>query len=94
MNVAIFGGSFDPPHVGHVLAVAYARATGGFDRVLVVPTYAHSFEKTLSPFAARVDMTSLAMKDLPFAEVSTVEASLPSPSRTIRTLEAQGGSAN
>jgi nicotinate-nucleotide adenylyltransferase len=86
MDVALFGGSFDPPHVGHVLAVAYAVATGGFDRVLVVPVFAHAFEKALSPFDHRVQMARLAMSDLRSAEVTTVERDLGAPSRTLRTV--------
>ncbi len=87
MNVALFGGSFDPPHIGHVLAAAYARATGEFERLLVVPVYAHAFEKPLSPFPDRLAMTRLAMSGLAETEVSPVEASLGAPSRTLRTVQ-------
>jgi nicotinate-nucleotide adenylyltransferase len=87
MDVALYGGSFDPPHVGHVLAAAYALATGGFDRVLVVPVFSHAFDKPLAPFDHRVEMTRLAFAPLRHVEVSTVEAQLGAPSRTIRTLE-------
>jgi nicotinate-nucleotide adenylyltransferase len=86
MDVALFGGSFDPPHVGHVLAVAYAAATGGFDRVLVVPVFAHAFDKALSPFEHRVEMARLAMSDLRSAEVTSVERELGAPSRTLGTV--------
>jgi nicotinate-nucleotide adenylyltransferase len=90
MDVALFGGSFDPPHVGHVLAAAYALATGPFDRVFVVPVLAHAFGKQLAPFEHRVAMTTLAMTDLPRAEVSGVEATLGAPSRTLRTVQHLG----
>jgi nicotinate-nucleotide adenylyltransferase len=87
MNVALFGGSFDPPHVGHVLAVSYALSTGSFERLLVVPVLAHAFGKHLAPYEHRVTMTRLAMSELPRAEVSTVEETLGAPSRTLRTLQ-------
>lgn len=87
MDVALFGGSFDPPHVGHVLAVAYVLATGGFDRVLVVPVFAHAFDKELSPFEHRVQMALLAFAEMPKVTVSTVEAELGTPSRTLRTIQ-------
>ena len=87
MDVALFGGSFDPPHVGHVLAVAYVLSTGGFDRALVVPVLAHAFGKRLAPYEHRVAMTRIAMDELRAAEVSTVEESLGAPSRTLRTVQ-------
>jgi nicotinate-nucleotide adenylyltransferase len=87
MNVALFGGSFDPPHVGHVLAVAYAIATGGFEKVLVVPVFAHAFGKPLSLYEDRVKMTELAMKPFACAEVSRIEETLGTPSRTLTTLQ-------
>jgi len=86
-EVALFGGSFDPPHVGHVLAVAYVLSTHPFDRVMVIPVFAHAFDKPLSPFEHRVAMARLAMADLRRVDVSTVEQALPVPSRTVTTLE-------
>ncbi len=87
MRVAVFGGSFDPPHVGHVLAVAYALSTQALDEVLVVPVYAHAFDKDLAPFADRVEMARLAFAPVVGAKVSTVEGTLDAPSLTVRTLE-------
>jgi|GraSoiStandDraft_23_1057293.scaffolds.fasta_scaffold179292_2 nicotinate-nucleotide adenylyltransferase len=87
MKVAIFGGSFDPPHVGHVLAVAYASSTHDFDQAIVVPVFVHPFDKPLAPFEHRVAMARLAFAPLARTSVSTVEATLGVPSLTIRTLE-------
>jgi len=87
MDVALFGGSFDPPHVGHVLAVAYVLSTGGFDRALIVPVLSHAFGKQLAPYEHRVAMTRIAMDELRAAEVSTVEETLGVPSRTLRTVQ-------
>jgi nicotinate-nucleotide adenylyltransferase len=86
MRVGFFGGSFDPPHVGHVLAVAYAATVGAFERVLVVPVYEHAFDKSLSPFAQRVEMCRLAMLGLARVEVSTLEERLAKPNYTLETL--------
>jgi nicotinate-nucleotide adenylyltransferase len=88
MNVAFYGGSFNPPHVAHVLAAAYLLSVGGFDKILVVPVFDHAFDKELAPFADRVKMTELAMAPLPGVEVSRIEESLGSPSRTLFTLRA------
>jgi len=86
-SVAIYGGSFDPPHVSHVLAAVYALKTGGFERVLVVPVFEHAFHKQLTPFEHRIAMCQLAFADLACVEVSPVEQSLQTPSLTLRTLE-------
>ena len=86
-TVAIFGGSFNPPHVGHVLAVAYVLACTEVDACLVIPTYQHPFAKALAPFEDRLEMCRLAFADLARVEVSRVEEELGGESRTVRTLE-------
>lgn len=88
MNVGFFGGSFNPPHVAHVLAVGYVLATQALDRVLVVPTYDHPLGKALTPFAHRKAMCDLAFRDLRRVEVSTIESELGATSRTLYTLRA------
>jgi nicotinate-nucleotide adenylyltransferase len=87
VRVAVFGGSFNPPHVGHVLVCSLVLATEDLDRVLVVPTYQHPFAKPLAPFDDRVAMCELAMSSLRGVEVSRVEEELGGESRTLRTLE-------
>ena len=90
--VALFGGSFNPPHVGHVLAVTYVLSVGWVERVLVVPVFEHALGKSLVDFEHRAEMARRAFGWLPGVEVSTLESSLGAPSRTLRTilaLEAQ-----
>jgi nicotinate-nucleotide adenylyltransferase len=86
-SVAIYGGSFDPPHIAHVLAAVYALKVGGFDQVLVVPVYEHAFHKRLSAFEHRVRLCELSFAGIAGAEISTVERELATPSLTLRTLE-------
>jgi nicotinate-nucleotide adenylyltransferase len=85
---AVFGGSFDPPHVGHVLVAAYVLAAHGIERVLVTPTAAHAFGKKLSSFEDRVKMCELAFEPLRGVELCTIEQELPAPSYTLHTLQA------
>lgn len=85
-RVAVYGGSFNPPHMGHVLAVAYALSAHPVDEVLVVPCYQHPFSKELAPFEDRFAMCEQAMGWLPGASVSRVEQELGGESRTLRTL--------
>jgi nicotinate-nucleotide adenylyltransferase len=86
-TLAVYGGSFDPPHVAHTLVCAYVLSAHAVDRVLVVPTAQHAFHKPLSPFEHRLRMCEIAMRDLARVEVSAIERSLPAPSLTLRTLE-------
>jgi len=86
-RVAVFGGSFNPPHVAHVLAVSYVLACFEVDRVLVVPVFDHAFDKDLAPFERRLELARLAFAWLPGVEVSRVEERLPTPSYTLQTLE-------
>jgi nicotinate-nucleotide adenylyltransferase len=88
MRVAFFGGSFDPPHVGHVLGATYALSSGQVDRVLCVPVFAHPFAKSLSAFEHRLAMARLAFQTLTRAEVSDIERTLPTPNYTWHTLQA------
>jgi nicotinate-nucleotide adenylyltransferase len=87
-TVAIFGGSFNPPHVGHVLACAYLLSTQPVDEVLVVPVFHHVFGKELATFDDRLAMCRLAMEWIPGVRVSDIERELGGESRTLYTIEA------
>lgn len=86
-RVAVFGGSFNPPHVAHVLAAVYVLSTEPVDEVLVVPVYRHPFAKELAPFEDRLAMCNLAFGWIPRIRVSAVERELGGESLTLRTLE-------
>lgn len=75
MKIGLYGGAFDPPHVGHVMAVAYALAVGGFDEVWVLPTFKHAFEKDadMVPFEHRFAMCRSAFCHLYGVVVSDAE---------------------
>jgi nicotinate-nucleotide adenylyltransferase len=90
MQVAVFGGSFNPPHVAHQMVCLYVLETQPVDKLLVVPTYKHAFDKQLAPFDDRLEMCRRAMAPLgPRAEVSDIERELGGEaSRTLVTLEA------
>ncbi|MCA9570212.1 MAG: nicotinate-nicotinamide nucleotide adenylyltransferase [Myxococcales bacterium] len=89
MRVAIYGGSFNPPHVGHAMVAAWLGWTSRVDRVWLVPTGSHAFGKRLLPFGLRVEMCEvLARCAGSHVDVCTIEAELPVPSYTIDTLRA------
>lgn len=85
---AVYGGSFDPPHIAHALAVSAALCVHDIERVLIVPTYAHAFNKRLSAFEDRLHMCELTFKHLRGVEICSIERELPAPSLTLHTLEA------
>ncbi|WP_394833153.1 nicotinate (nicotinamide) nucleotide adenylyltransferase [Pendulispora rubella] len=85
--VAVFGGSFNPPHLAHVMTALVVLSTHPVDRVLVIPTFAHPFAKQLAPYEDRVRMIELAMAGIARVEISRVEETLGGESRTLRTLE-------
>lgn len=86
-TIAVYGGSFDPPHIAHTLCCAYVLASERIDRALVVPAAAHPFGKPLAPFEHRVRMCELALRDLLRVTISRIEEELPKPSLTLRMLE-------
>ena len=87
-RVAVFGGSFDPPHVAHVLCAAYVLSTQPVDRLIVVPTFAHPFGKKMAAYDHRLEMCERAFADLRRVEISDLEREIGGESRTIFTLRA------
>lgn len=70
MSIAIFGGSFSPPHVAHEALVNAVDALKCFRKIVVMPCYTSLYEKNLVPFEHRVAMTRLMLegKDYDFCK--------------------------
>ncbi len=75
-ELVVYGGSFDPPHMAHVLALCAARAHLGDVEFLVLPSFSHPFAKQLAPFDARVALCVQAFGWIPGLRVSHIEAEL------------------
>lgn len=89
-SVAILGGSFNPPHVAHLMAAYWTLATQGVSEVWLLPAYVHPFGKALAPFEDRVRMCELAARGVRGVAVCTAERDLagdPLVGKTARTLE-------
>jgi len=89
MQIGIFGGTFDPPHKGHVTAVRVARKALGLDQIYVIPTGKppHKMEANDTPGAeARERMVRLQFANEPCVEVSDVELKRPGKSYTVDTV--------
>ncbi len=89
---ALFGGSFDPVHLGHlVVAETAAEALGGAT-IRFMPAREQPFKRAAHQATPeqRADMLALAVRDNPRLHVERVELDLPVPSYTVRTLRALG----
>jgi len=87
VSIGVFGGSFDPPHICHVMVCQYALSIGELDRVLVVPCAEHPFGKQMAPFEDRLEMCRLAMANLGGnVEICDIESRNEGVSYTIDTL--------
>ena len=76
MKIAIYGGSFNPPHLGHVEAARTVAAVLAPDRLLIVPASVppHKALADGSPTAQqRLELCRLAFADIPGAEISEIE---------------------
>jgi nicotinate-nucleotide adenylyltransferase len=89
MRLGLFGGTFDPIHLGHLILAEQCREACGLDRVwfVVAGTPPHKpGERT--PVAHRLEMARIAVAGHPAFEVSEIEAGRPGPHYSFETLEA------
>jgi nicotinate-nucleotide adenylyltransferase len=90
LRTAFFGGSFDPPHLGHLAIARAARTALALDKVLFAPVGAQPLKPrgSTADFADRVAMTRLAIDGEPGFEVSLLDAPGGSgaPNYTLETL--------
>ncbi len=86
----IFGGAFNPVHIGHMRAAIEVAEALAFDRTVLLPSFAplHKSDDALLRFELRVELLWAAARGVKGFEVSEIERGLPAPSTTIQTLEA------
>ena len=87
-KIAIFGGTFNPIHLGHVRLVTAFQERFQFDQILLIPTKIppHKQAPDLAPDKHRYHMCQLAVKDYPYIEVSDIELKRKEKSYTYDTL--------
>lgn len=85
----IFGGSFDPPHYGHLALAEAARAQLGLTRVLFAPVGSppHKAARVLSPVEDRVAMVQLALAEQPAFTLTRADVDRPGPHYTVEMLK-------
>jgi nicotinate-nucleotide adenylyltransferase len=88
MRVGVLGGTFDPPHLGHLILAQEALQALGLAKVLFAPAGEpwRKAGRELSPRGQRLAMVRLAVEGNPGLAVSTAEVDRPGPSYTAETL--------
>ena len=87
VHIALLGGSFNPPHVGHLLAAQYVWATQPLDAVWLMPSFQHPFRKALVDFEHRAAMCELLCRETSgWLRTSRVESEVGGSGRTVDTL--------
>ncbi|NPA04217.1 MAG: nicotinate (nicotinamide) nucleotide adenylyltransferase [Epsilonproteobacteria bacterium] len=88
MKIAVFGGSFDPPHLGHLKIVKEALKELEVDLVIVVPTYLNPFKKSFSA-PPKLRLRWLRKVFLPYKKVKVIDFEVKQKRKvfTIQTLQ-------
>jgi nicotinate-nucleotide adenylyltransferase len=88
VTTGVFGGSFDPPHVGHAIVAQHAREVMGLDRILIVPAGSppHKQDRRLAPAPLRLEMARALVEGDPAFGVDGRELDRSGPSFTVDTL--------
>ncbi len=86
-RIGILGGTFDPPHIGHLLLAEYTRETLALDKVLFVPAGVQPLKPDIrSMVTHRLNMVKLAIQDNPNFLISRVDMDRPGPHYTADTM--------
>jgi nicotinate-nucleotide adenylyltransferase len=88
VKIGVFGGTFDPPHIGHLIAAQDAADALRLDRLLFVPAGSppHKRERVITPAPLRLEMLNAALIDEPRFQVCDLELRREGPSFTADTL--------
>jgi nicotinate-nucleotide adenylyltransferase len=90
VRIGLFGGSFNPPHLGHLIVAEVLREERALDAVWWIPAHVapHKTREDLAAAEHRVKMTRLAIEGHPAFSLETLELERPAPSYTVDTLRA------
>ena len=88
-RIGIFGGTFDPPHLGHLILACETRFQLNLTRLLwiLTPVPPHKLDMRITPLEHRLKMLQLAIQDNPHFEVSRVEIERPGPHYAVDTVQ-------
>ena len=88
-QIGLFGGTFDPPHLGHLILASEAYSQLGLNRLLWVltPDPPHKQDQSITSITHRLAMVKLAIDGNPHFELSRVELDRPGPHYTLDTID-------
>jgi len=86
-RVGVFGGAFDPPHIGHLVVAQDVIDRLELDSLVVVPTARPAHRETMLPGRLRLELAEIAFADADRVEVSAIEFEREGPSYMMDTLE-------
>lgn len=87
-RIGFFGGSFDPPHLGHLMLGLSFLALESLDELWIVPCDDHALKDSVATFSHRLAMCDLSFGRLQNAKVIDIEHHLKPPNYTINTIKA------
>jgi nicotinate-nucleotide adenylyltransferase len=87
-KIGLFGGTFDPPHIGHLILASEAVQQLNLSRLLwmLAPDPPHKLEQPITPLPHRLEMLKRAIAGNPSFEISHLEIDRPGPHYTIDTV--------
>ncbi|HET9589057.1 MAG TPA: nicotinate-nucleotide adenylyltransferase [Anaerolineales bacterium] len=88
-RIGLFGGTFDPPHLGHLILASEAKYQLELTRLLwtLTPEPPHKEGQPITPVEHRLAMVNLAIGDNPSFELSRIELDRPGPHYTLDTIK-------
>ena len=88
-RIGVFGGTFDPPHIGHLILAAESQTGLQLDRLLwmLTPTPPHKLDQKITPVEHRLAMLKLMIQNDPDFELSRIELDRPGPHYMVDTLK-------
>ena len=86
MKVCLFGGTFDPPHIGHLLIAQTVCEAENFDKVLFIPAFSPPHKNGITSADHRINMIKIAIEDNPKFEYSNVDIVRKGTSYTIDSI--------
>ncbi len=89
MKICLFGGTFDPPHIGHLLIAQTICEEEQFEKIIFIPSLnpPHKTKRIISPVNLRVKMLKSAIESNPHFEISEIEIQRGGTSFTIDTIQ-------
>ena len=88
MKICLFGGTFDPPHLGHLLIAQTVCEVGNFDKIVFIPAFKppNKNMKNITPVKLRLEMLESAVLDNPRFEISQIEIQRGGTSYSLDTI--------